>query len=194
MKTKCLCFFAGIGLIFFSACHSSSQKNTSPEKDTTLVKMNLKVSDSLSSKMNTFLDAYYQLKDAFVKSDSAAADSAARNLLQNTGTLSLNELEPDTARYHKAQQALTGLSGEIAGLLSEKSILGKRKEFQKISDISYDLITSAGPKGVTVYRDFCPMFNEGKGAYWLSSMKRINNPYYGDEMLGCGEINQTMQF
>lgn len=194
MKIFRLLFISALVAVFFSSCHSTSKKSSPSEKDTTLVTMNLKVSDSLASHMSVFLNTYYQLKDAFVNSDSSAADSAAQDMLQKINNLSLTELQSDTARYNKAHSALISLPGEIAGLLGEKSMLGKRREFQMISDISYDLITSTGLKSETVYRDFCPMFNNGNGAYWLSSKKVINNPYYGEEMLGCGEINQTMQF
>lgn len=181
---------------FLVSCHSSQQKSQAEDNtaDTTLVKINVKVSDTLAAGVNTFLNTYYQLKDAFVKSDTTAADEAAGNLLQNAQAISLNELQSDTARYNKAHESLVSLNGEITGLLGEKTILGKRREFQMISDITYDLITSAGLKGLKVYRDFCPMFNDGNGAYWLSSIQRINNPYYGDEMLGCGEISKTLQF
>lgn len=190
-------FFVSAGLsllIFLGSCHSSQKKEQSNNTDTTLVKMNMKVSDTLAAKVNIFLNAYYQLKDAFVKSDSTAADEAANNLLQNANAISLTELQSDTARYNKANESLKSLNGEIAGLLGEKTLLEKRREFEMISDITYDLITSTGLKGQKVYRDFCPMFNDGNGAYWLSSIQRINNPYYGDEMLGCGEIKETMQF
>lgn len=191
-------FFVSAGLlsflIFLGSCHSSQKKEQTHNTDTTLVNMNIKVSDTLAAKVSTFLNAYYQLKDAFVKSDSTAADEAAHNLLQNANTISLAELQSDTARYNKANESLKSLNGEIAGLLGEKTMLGKRREFQMISDITYDLITSTGLKEQKVYRDFCPMFNDGNGAYWLSQIQRINNPYYGDEMLGCGEIKETMQF
>lgn len=193
---KLLIVFAALSLfIYLSSCHSAQKKEQSSNNtDTTLVKMNVSVSDTLAAKVNTFLNTYFQLKDAFVKSDTTAADEAAGNLLQNANAISLNELQSDTARYNKAHESLVSLNGEIAGLLGEKTMLGKRKEFQMISDITYDLITSTGLKGQKVYRDFCPMFNDGNGAYWLSQIQRINNPYYGDEMLGCGEIKETMQF
>jgi Cu(I)/Ag(I) efflux system membrane fusion protein len=32
-----------------------------------------------------------------------------------------------------------------------------------------------------------------KGAYWLSEIKEINNPYFGEEMLRCGEITKTIR-
>ena len=48
--------------------------------------------------------------------------------------------------------------------------------------------------GKTVYYQFCPMaFNE-KGAFWLSTTKEISNPYFGDQMLTCGEIKETLSY
>lgn len=195
MQKVCSLFLGLIILLMLGACHSGQQKNNqSGQNDTTVVKLHLTVSDTLSAKMNVVLNTYYQLKDAFVKTDSVAADSAAKMLSTNIQVLSLNELQSDPKRYDKAKASLKSLKGEITGLLGENTIKGKREEFQMISDIMYDLISSVGLKGQTVYHDFCPMFNDGKGAYWLSNFKRINNPYYGDEMLGCGEIKETIQF
>ena len=38
------------------------------------------------------------------------------------------------------------------------------------------------------------MANGDKGAYWLSSIEEIENPYFGDEMLKCGETRETLDF
>ena len=40
----------------------------------------------------------------------------------------------------------------------------------------------------TLYVQKCPMANSYKGAIWLSTEKEIKNPYYGDEMLSCGSV------
>ena len=39
-----------------------------------------------------------------------------------------------------------------------------------------------------VYRVFCPMAFDNKGAEWLQTTADVANPYFGDEMLRCGEI------
>jgi membrane fusion protein, copper/silver efflux system len=39
-----------------------------------------------------------------------------------------------------------------------------------------------------VYRQFCPMAFDDKGAFWLSESDEILNPYFGDMMLNCGEV------
>jgi hypothetical protein len=35
---------------------------------------------------------------------------------------------------------------------------------------------------------------DDKGAYWLSEMKEIRNPYFGDRMLKCGETREMMTY
>jgi hypothetical protein len=187
-----LCF--GATALFGVSCHSAEQKNNGKATDSALTRVAVPLSDTLAAKMSLVLDTYYQLKDAFVADDSVTADSMAKMLANNIGPLSLKELQSDSKRYDKGRAALESLDGELSGLLGETTMLGKRKEFQMVSDIMYDLITSVGLKEKTVYRDFCPMFNDGKGAFWLSANKRINNPYYGEDMLGCGEIKETIQF
>jgi Cu(I)/Ag(I) efflux system membrane fusion protein len=43
-----------------------------------------------------------------------------------------------------------------------------------------------------IYEQFCPMADNNKGAYWLSTTKEITNPYFGEAMLTCGEITDEM--
>ncbi|MFW5959926.1 MAG: efflux RND transporter periplasmic adaptor subunit, partial [Chitinivibrionales bacterium] len=37
---------------------------------------------------------------------------------------------------------------------------------------------------------FCPMAFNNQGAYWLQEDREIKNPYFGESMLGCGEIKE----
>jgi hypothetical protein len=39
-----------------------------------------------------------------------------------------------------------------------------------------------------IYRDYCPMYDQGKVAIGLVNSRRLKNPYYGSEMLTCGGI------
>ncbi|MBI4647156.1 MAG: DUF3347 domain-containing protein, partial [Bacteroidia bacterium] len=42
------------------------------------------------------------------------------------------------------------------------------------------------------YIQFCPMANQKIGAFWLSAEKQVQNPYYGNMMLTCGETRDTL--
>jgi hypothetical protein len=37
------------------------------------------------------------------------------------------------------------------------------------------------------------MVEDNKGAYWLSESEEINNPYFGDKMLRCGEVKKIIK-
>ena len=61
-----------------------------------------------------------------------------------------------------------------------------------LSKNMYELIKVAKP-AETVYYQFCPMANDGKGANWLSKENGIKNPYYGSQMLTCGKTVETIK-
>ena len=44
----------------------------------------------------------------------------------------------------------------------------------------------------TLYKDFCPMYSDGKGATWLSETKEIKNPYLGKKMPTCGSMKEEI--
>ena len=72
----------------------------------------------------------------------------------------------------------------------QEKIEQQREHFDRLSSDMYDLVKSVKPTQ-TLYKNHCPMFNENKGAIWISEVKEIRNPYYGKAMLECGEIVKT---
>lgn len=40
---------------------------------------------------------------------------------------------------------------------------------------------------------YCPMADGGRGATWLQRGREVANPYFGSEMLGCGEIREGVR-
>ena len=45
----------------------------------------------------------------------------------------------------------------------------------------------------TLYVQQCPMADNNKGAVWLSTEQEIRNPYFGDTMLTCGSVIDSVQ-
>jgi Cu(I)/Ag(I) efflux system membrane fusion protein len=50
---------------------------------------------------------------------------------------------------------------------------------------------SFGLENDRVFKNFCPMAFNDKGAFWLSEIKDIRYPHYGSAMLNCGEVKET---
>lgn len=55
----------------------------------------------------------------------------------------------------------------------------------------YELVKSVG-SGQKLYYTHCPMYNENKGADWLSETKDIQNTYLGQAMLTCGSVKEEL--
>ena len=72
------------------------------------------------------------------------------------------------------------------------NIKHQREHFDMLSKDMYDLVKSFGT-GQTLYHAFCPMYNDNKGAYWISETKEIKNPYFGKEMPTCGEVKEEIK-
>lgn len=46
--------------------------------------------------------------------------------------------------------------------------------------------------GGTIYKKFCPMAFNDKGAYWYADIEEISNPYFGEKMPTCGSVDKTI--
>ena len=44
----------------------------------------------------------------------------------------------------------------------------------------------------TIYKKLCPMAFDSKGALWYADVEEISNPYFGEKMLRCGSIVETI--
>jgi Cu(I)/Ag(I) efflux system membrane fusion protein len=189
---------------FFALCLLTltvvSCKNKDEKKETTVTEEKntsggIQYSETFITSFNNVLNAYYNLKDAFVKSDTVAVNAAGAQLKTLLDSLKLDEVQQkDTVAFSSISGRPGDASAEIAGMLAEKDLEKKRESFEMISSAFYDLIRAVRPGGVTAYYQYCPMAFNDKGAYWLSNADSIRNPYFGKKMLTCGEVKETLKY
>lgn len=129
------------------------------------------------SKIGTAYSQYIQLKDALVASNSDNASKAATEL-QKT----LNDAKGSTA-----------ILDAIAKLAQTKDLEGQREIFSIISNEMATMVKGGKLSSGSLYLEYCPMANNNMGAFWLSNEKQIKNPYFGDKMLKCGSVKETIQ-
>lgn len=142
--------------------------------------------------LNKVYDRYLILKNAFVDSDATGVIKAAEELGKSIDETDINLISGDAMdEWMKLQP---DLRKQILQVMSSENLKGQREEFSGFNDVFYMVIKTFGLTGKTVYYQYCPMMNDNKGAYWLSEEKDIRNPYYGDEMLTCGETRETLEF
>ena len=136
------------------------------------------------------LDAYIQLKDAFVKSDGTSSSSASKTLFTSIQEVNMNELNAETHTHW--MKVVNDLKEDAEYISNTKDITDQRNHFMNLSKNLYTLI-KVSKSETPIYYQFCPMANKGKGANWLSLENKIKNPYYGNQMLTCGKVVETIQ-
>ena len=78
--------------------------------------------------------------------------------------------------------------GDNAGKIDHQ-----REHFMSLSNNLTTVVKTLKINEETAYSQFCPMANDGKGAYWLSKEDKVKNPYYGKKMLTCGSVKETLK-
>jgi hypothetical protein len=147
--------------------------------------------DQKTSKATAILNSYLELKNALVADNTEVAATTGKTLFD-----ALAKLDQSSIAEAQKQEVMDIIEDarEHAEHISENS--GKmdhqREHFGILSNDIKDLIAITGTDRV-LYKTFCPMYNDGKGAIWLSETKEIKNPYYGSKMLTCGEIQEEIK-
>ncbi|MFV5694663.1 DUF3347 domain-containing protein [Flavobacterium sp. LB3P122] len=150
----------------------------------------LKQEKTTNNQLKPVFDNYFLLKDALVKTDGKAASSIAKNLLVSLNSVKMNELAMDV--HLVWMEVMTDLIAGTKNISETQDIKKQRTLFMSLSKKIHDLIKVAKYE-TPVFYQFCPMFNDGKGANWLSKEDSIKNPYYGSQMLGCGKTVETIK-
>jgi len=147
------------------------------------------LSTEFRSNGNAVIAQYFKLKNALVNDQIAPAKSAANELVQLLAKLQSGTLKSsEKTAWEALSKKLTDASVKIK---AAKDITELRKHFELLSTEVILLTENYGVNQELVYKDYCPMAFNNKGAYWLSETKEITNPYFGASMLACGEVKQT---
>jgi Cu(I)/Ag(I) efflux system membrane fusion protein len=149
------------------------------------------VKPGFAKEISRLFDQYIVLKDAFVQGDVQKAKQTALKLQQSLAGVDMKLLSGDSRTQW---MAITGkLDEPLKQIASAGDIERQRTDFSDLSNEFFKAIKTFGLTGKTVYYQFCPMAFD-KGAFWLSTTEEIRNPYYGDQMLTCGEIKETLKY
>lgn len=134
--------------------------------------------------------SYLALKDAFVATDPAQAGTGAAAMLDKLAQVDMSLVAGDAHRYWMEQQgALQAHSQKIVELTDVEE---QRRQFDFLSQALIKTIKVFGIPDDTLYIQHCPMAFDNEGAEWISSAEQIRNPYFGDQMLSCGIVQETI--
>jgi len=151
----------------------------------------LDLSHEAVSALTPSYDAYFRFQEALAADDLEAAVTAVSGLIDALDAVDAT-LFKGAAGMPWAEHSSNVFRPAMAAA-GGQDIETLRTSFEKVSYGMIDLHKRFGHAGDrTYYLAFCPMAFDNKGAHWLQTDSIINNPYFGDMMLRCGEIQDRM--
>lgn len=129
-----------------------------------------------NEKIEDAYEQYSKLQNAFVNTNAKDASTYAQTL-----AVAMKNLGADDAVIQAVQNVVVS-----------QDIKLQREQFVIITVEMEKILKGALDDGM-IYKMYCPMAFKNTGAYWLSSDKQVQNPYFGDKMLRCGRVDSAIQ-
>lgn len=150
------------------------------------------VSMDFSMKLELLLTSYFSLKDILVETKGKESQAAAKTVMTSLMKLKPSEadLKGKAIKFWKEKYSI--LHDHLDEITKSEDIEVQRKAFKPFNEELIASMKSLGTGNKKVYIQYCPMADNDTGAYWLSSEEKIMNPYFGDIMLHCGEVSETL--
>ncbi|HMK04697.1 MAG TPA: DUF3347 domain-containing protein [Ferruginibacter sp.] len=189
----------GVIAYFWYQFSRSGSADTGPKQQPLALK---KHSDAFNRSVTAAMNAYFDMKAAFVDADTAKVKENARKFMMLMDSVPLAELKSDTATiFETARSHHSDIKSNAASLLVQTDITEMRKDFSMVSENLYPFFRTVNYEGENMYWQNCPMaFGDDKGANWISNTVDIINPYLGKNhpefkgtMLHCGELKDTIK-
>ena len=167
-----------IAAISLTACNSNNTADTKqPEvkNDTPAIVAQQKATDTTITPatavfpVKEIIAGYLQLKNALAKDNGKDAATAGNAIVATLAKVDVKSLSTEQMKSYMDLADDLKEHAEHIGSNSGK-IEHQREHFVILSKDIADLIKTFGNGGQTLYKDFCPMANNGKGAIWISEL------------------------
>ena len=129
--------------------------------------------------LSQLLIQYYGIKDALVGGNGTNASTKAQEFIKTANSIDYKLI---------SEGNINALLKDATPISETKDINKQREHFANLSNNMATLAKAIKLTADPVYKQYCPM----KKTNWLSNEKEIKNPYYGNAMLTCGNITETI--
>jgi hypothetical protein len=169
-------------VLIFSSCGNDNAKTseTAASHDHAATEQTQNMPSAMPVLKNDKLNAVYQhyihLTTALINEDMAEAKLAANAIEAGTNDIAGG----------------SGIATVASKITAASNIEAQRAAYATMSNEMAELIKKEGLSSGKLYLAFCPMAFNDKGATWISGSKEIHNPYFGEKMLTCGEVKETI--
>ncbi|MEP1033160.1 efflux RND transporter periplasmic adaptor subunit [Ekhidna sp.] len=145
---------------------------------------------AFKEQIQAVFSAYLPVKDALIRSDVNTAKKEAERL-----QLAINEVDMKLVKneaHMEWMKDLDVLQKAADGIRNETELEKARMMLSPLSDQLFHTLKKYDVR-VEGYRQYCPMAFDNKGAFWLSDSDEVLNPYFGDAMLTCGNVEEELK-
>ena len=150
------------------------------------------VNPEFVKQLTAVFNAYLPMKNDFVKSDAGKVKTAAQSVLEKLKQVNMELLSGEA--HMEWMEYLDPLNKALNKIEVTDDIEVQRQGFADFNLTFYKVMKRFGLSNDTAYYQYCPMAFKNKGAYWFSEKKDIENPYFGNKMLKCGETRETFEY
>lgn len=142
--------------------------------------------DTKTPSLTPLLTSYYDIKNALINSNSTDVATHAGEFLKTINAVDMKSLPAADMNVFMSFQEK--LAFDAIHMSESKDIDHQREHFANFSANFFKLVKAVKLTDQAVYYDYCPM----KKSYWLSADAAIKNPYFGNQMLTCGKVTETL--
>ena len=149
-------------------------------------------SKEFQNQLNSLAKAYLPLKDAMVDGVARPIRDQAEKVKSALAKVDMSLVKGEAHMHWMA--LLTPMEQSLENINNSDDRDVQRLHFINLSKALINALDSFGNSGETqLYVQFCPMANDDKGATWVSMEEEIINPYFGDMMLHCGNVEYIIE-
>lgn len=131
------------------------------------------------NQLSQLLNHYYSIKDALVTGSNTNASASAEQFIKTLNTIDYKAV---------SEGNVNALLKDATSISEAKDIKKQRDQFANLSSNMTALAKAVKLSSQPIYQVYCPM----KKANWLSNEPAIKNPYFGNAMLTCGKVVETI--
>lgn len=201
-----------ITAVIFAACNNSSnESHEGHDHDSTVIageatKQEASATDNsvtevkpqfanidpkAAASLKLVVDHYLHIKNALAGDNSTEAANGGKDMAEVMAKIDKAAMTSEEQKLYTENEDDLKEHAEHIGK-NEGNIEHQREHFAQMSEDVYALVKAFGG-GQPLYHDHCPMYDNNKGALWLSEIKEVKNPYFGSKMATCGSVKEVIK-
>lgn len=173
--------------------HGNQVQSNNQEQDHAKHDMSVSVTDTninIQKALTPVYNAYFSIQESLASDNLITAKNSYNQLSNALKEVDMSLFEGKSHdQWMTVYNSLIDISSSTENVNNIDEI---RKLFDKTSNNIIDLHRYYGHSdSIDFNLTFCPMAFKKRGAYWVQTEAAVNNPYFGEKMLRCGEIKET---